>query len=102
MVKAMILVPVKDNDGRPLGRDAWQELQQRLLEFGGYTDAGRVAGAWESEGRVYHDENRQFIIALGSWRDVPRFLELAEWVRVRFRQEAVYIEIAGVPEILGG
>ncbi|ADU50188.1 hypothetical protein Tmar_0063 [Thermaerobacter marianensis DSM 12885] len=102
MVKATILVPVKDNDGRPFEWEAWQELQQRLLQFGGYTDGGLVAGAWESEGRVYQDENRQFIIALSSWRDVPRFLDLAEWVRVRFRQEAVYIEIAGIPEILAG
>ena len=102
MIKAMILVPVRDNDGRRFGRDAWRELRKRLLQFGGYTDAGLVAGAWESQGRVYQDENRQFVIALESWRDVPRFLDLAEWVRVRFRQEAVYIEIAGIPEILAG
>ncbi|HEY5476160.1 MAG TPA: hypothetical protein VIK11_05515 [Tepidiformaceae bacterium] len=38
---------------------------------------------------------------MNSWRDVAAFVALAEWAREAFRQEAIYIEIAGVPEILG-
>ena len=41
------------------------------------------------------------MVSLQSLRQVPDFLPEADWTRERFRQEAVYIEVAGVPEILG-
>lgn len=101
MIKTMFLVPTKDNDGQPFGRRDWQELEQKLLRFGGFTSGGVVEGSWEADGRVYRDRSRTYIVSLESWTQLPEWLDVVRWVRATFRQEAVYIEIAGIPEIIG-
>jgi hypothetical protein len=60
-----------------------------------------VVGAWESAGRRYRDRSRRYTLALGSWLDLPAWLDIVIWARERFRQEAIYIEVAGIPEIIG-
>lgn len=102
MIKTAILIPVRDNDGKAFGRMTWAELRSRLFSLsGGYTDAGAVSGVWEQDGKRYSDRSHRYEVAVNSWRDVAAFVALAEWAREAFRQEAIYIEIAGVPEILG-
>lgn len=100
MIKTMFLVPEKDNRGRRFPAAAWRELEERLLDFGGYSEARGVRGAWTAGDRVYRDVSRQYIVALASWTDLPRWLEVVRWAKERFEQEAIYIEVAGVPEIL--
>jgi len=101
MVKAVLLVPAADNDGQLFLDAHWWALEAKLLDFGGFTRGGDVAGAWKAQGRVFRDESRQYIVALQSWRDLPAWLVVVEWARERFRQEAMFVEVAGVPEILG-
>lgn len=103
MIKTMFLVPLKDNDGVPFSGDDWGMLEERLLTmFGGYTDGGVVRGAWTSqEGRVYRDESRCFLVALESWAQFPYWLDIVRWAREHFRQEAIYVEVAGIPSIIG-
>lgn len=103
MIKALFLVPVQDNDGHPFPRAFWAELDDRLVAaFGGFTRTPGISGAWQSGGRIYRDESSQFTLALTSWWDVPALLAIMEWVRVTTRQEALYVEIAGIPEIRSG
>ncbi|MGH2584820.1 MAG: hypothetical protein ACRDJE_07905 [Dehalococcoidia bacterium] len=102
MIKTALVVPVRDNDGRSFSPRVWRELEARLLRFGGYTIEVGVAGAWESGGRLYRDRSRRYTVALPSWFDVPAWLDVVVWARTRFRQEALYIEIAGIPEIADG
>ncbi|HEY3363976.1 MAG TPA: hypothetical protein VGK74_02835 [Symbiobacteriaceae bacterium] len=102
MIKTLLLVPIRDNDGRPFSPEDWKELEQKLLRnFGGFTDGGLVRGAWNGGDTVYRDTNRRFEVALDSWTKAPQFLDLAHWTRTHFRQAALYIEVAGIPEILG-
>ncbi|MCI0584141.1 MAG: hypothetical protein L0227_14875 [Chloroflexi bacterium] len=102
MIKAAFLVPIRDNDGRPFPRSSWIELERRLVDaFGGYSRMSAVHGAWEEHGRVYRDVSRQYVASLSSWMELPVWLDLVRWVRQAFRQEAIYIEVAGVPEIVG-
>lgn len=100
VTETVLLVPARDNDGRQFPRPLWRELEQRLLQFGGLTDTGHVRGVWQSCSRVFRDTNHQFVVSLRSWRQFPDWLAVAEWARTAFRQEAVYIKVAGVPEIL--
>jgi hypothetical protein len=44
--------------------------------------------------------SREYTLTLETWRQLPGWLQIVEAVIERFQQEAIYIEIAGVPEIL--
>ncbi|MBA2449999.1 MAG: hypothetical protein H0V51_18425 [Chloroflexi bacterium] len=101
MIGTSFLIPIRDNEGRPFLPSQWRALHQRLLvEFGGYTRVSNVQGAWEDRGRVYRDRNRQYLVSLESWTQLPAWLDLVRWARQTFRQEAIHVEVAGVPEIL--
>ena len=101
MIKTLFLVPIRDNEGRPFPRSFWRELRERLLEFGGFSMTDGVSGVWQHGGRTCQDLSRQYVVSLASWRQFPAWLDLIQWVRVTFRQEAIYIEVVGIPEILG-
>lgn len=101
MVKTMFLVPLVDNDGQPFEAEAWRELERQLMQFGGFTSGIVVEGAWEAGGRIYRDTSRTYLVALESWTQLPQWLEVIRWVREQFRQKAIYVEIAGIPEIVG-
>jgi hypothetical protein len=103
MIKTMFLVPVADNEGRPIDRDVWAELRKRCLAFGGFTRTEGLSGQWVSEsGKVFADNMVRFEIALQSWSQLSAWMDMVRWARVAFRQEALYIEVLGVPEIIGG
>jgi hypothetical protein len=99
----MFLVPVRDNDGRLFRRAAWDALEDRLeTTFGGFSQAPGIRGRWRVGNRVYRDTSRQYVVAIEAWGQLPAWLDLVEWVRVAFGQEAIYIEVAGIPEIFAG
>ncbi|MFN0144423.1 MAG: hypothetical protein ACKVP6_13425 [Mycobacterium sp.] len=101
MIKTLFLVPERDNEDRPYDRGLWRELERRLLDHTvGLTSRADVRGIWRSGDREYRDVSREFSVALESWRQLPALLDLLDWLRVQFRQEAIYLEVAGIPEIL--
>jgi hypothetical protein len=104
MIKAVMLVPVRDNDGRRFTKTEWTRLEHRLAAaFGGYSLLpGRVTGGWVHEGRLFRDQSRQYAVALNSWSQLSAWLEVVRWTRTAFRQEAMFIEVNGVPEVLHG
>lgn len=102
MIKTLVLVPLQDNEGQRFGPKEWNELEQRLIQtFGGFSGGDLIRGAWADNDAIYRDTNRRYEVALASWTKVPDFLNLVAWIRTRFRQIAIYIEIAGIPEIIG-
>lgn len=101
MIKTTFLIPVRDNEGRAFEPEAWAELDRRLLRFGGASDTGRVTGTWENDGGgVHREKSRQYQVSLQRWTDLPDWLDLIRWARHRFRQQAIYVEVAGIPEII--
>lgn len=102
MIKALLLVPLRDNERNPFSYRAFRALEDELTNLaGGVTAQGGVTGVWsDAAGRVYRDRSRQYIVALSSWRQLPEFLALVERARISLRQEAMYVEIGGIPEIL--
>ena len=101
MIKTETIIPTSDNDSVAFSRSAWRTLEGRLLEVGGGFTREPVMGGWaDSTGRVYTDRSRRYTVALESWRDLGAWLAVVEWAVVTFRQEALYIEVAGVPEII--
>ncbi|MGI8550856.1 MAG: hypothetical protein ACR2PL_08740 [Dehalococcoidia bacterium] len=98
----MVLIPVRDNEGKRFKPALFVRLETRLAQLGGFSRQDNIVGVWEHEGIVYRDRNRQYIVSLMSWLELPAWLAVILWSREAFQQEAIYIEIAGVPEILRG
>jgi hypothetical protein len=89
-----ILLPLRDNDGRPFGDDVHGRTRQELLErFGGVTAYQRAPaqGLWKSEdGEVAHDEVVIFEVMVDEverdwWR------QYRESLQARFRQDVIVI-----------
>jgi hypothetical protein len=103
VIKAIVLVPERDNDGRRFSGAHWRELELRLAQLGGFSLLpGRVTGGWMHQGRLYRDLSRQYLVVLSSWFELAPWLEVVVWARAAFRQQALYIDVAGVPEIVHG
>lgn len=100
MIKAVLLVPTRDNNGKAFKPKDWAALEDRLLQFGGVTRGPEVRGVWIDRGKTYYDKSRVYESFLSSWADFPRWLEIVRWAREHFRQEAMAIEVAGIPDII--
>lgn len=87
--KVTVLIPLKDNDGEPFDLITWSWWSDRLTELvSGFTDVGVVTGWW----RGYSDQNRSLVIIVKTLREVDAIRRLLRDARVRFRQEAMYLE----------
>jgi hypothetical protein len=100
MIKTMFLVPVRDNAGEPFPESAWFALEERLARFGGFSWRAGVTGVWSAGGQIYRDRSREYTVSLESWTQPAGWLDVVRWAGRRFRQRAMYIEVAGLPEVL--
>lgn len=88
-LKVTLFIPLRDNDGEPFELTTWNWWNDRLTALvTGFTDVGVVTGWW----RGYTDENRQVVIVVRSTEEVSAIRELLREARIRFRQEAMYLE----------
>ncbi|SMO92783.1 hypothetical protein [Melghirimyces algeriensis] len=103
MIETYILIPQADNDGNPFSVSKLKNLRNIIIEeFGGVSvEEGTISGYWKGGEKTYKDTNDKYMIALNSLTEIPKFLEIARWVRKEFQQEAVYVNIAGIAEIIG-
>lgn len=102
MIATFFLVPITDNEGAPFAPSQFREVTKLLLDaFGGFSGPTIVDGMWRGDdGRVYKDRSRRYDVALTSWRQVQNLVEIVDWVCSEFRQEAIFLSVAGVPEIV--
>ena len=101
LIRTMFLMPVRDNNGAPFSKQDWQELERRLaLKVGGFTVHTGVRGAYADDGKIYPDESREYIASISSWTALGDWLEVLRWAKGRFGQNFLYVEVAGVPELL--
>jgi len=107
-IETYILVPKyyneDENGNRKLvERSKFKKLQQLYIEnFGGLTIEEKTStGFWVNEqGKVVQDETYKYIVAIQSWTDVPKLIEIAKFVKEEWKQDAVYINIAGIPDFI--
>lgn len=102
LIKALVLIPTRYNDGNPVGRRSFAEFETRFEAIsGGFSRRDGVQGAWSHEGVRYTARSREYTVGVDSWRKVVAFLEVVDWARVEFDQMEMYVEIMGVAETLG-
>ncbi|HYR30055.1 MAG TPA: hypothetical protein VEU30_16415 [Thermoanaerobaculia bacterium] len=88
-LKVTLLIPLKDNEGEPFDLWTWSWWSGALMELvSGFTDLGVATGWW----RGFTDENRVIVVVVRSLREVDAIRSLLREARVRFRQEAMYLE----------
>lgn len=102
MIKTMFLLPEQDNSGVDWEDDKLSALETVLLDaFGGYTVDGLVHGAWRSPyGKEMRDSCIRYVVALDSIAKLSAWVDLIHDVLVDFDQQAIYVEVAGIPEII--
>src|SRR5437762_5483355 len=101
LTKAVLLIPMRDNDGRAFRHTDLARLERQLTTtIGGYTRRNRIRGGWADDGRVYRDESYEYTVGLESFRQVAPLVALVDWALVYFRQEAIYLEIANPIQIM--
>lgn len=111
MIETVVLVPVRSNEGVPYRRSFWQTLEGALVQrFGAFSRQSGVVGVWvdlpEQSDQVpnpsltYRDTSRQYVVALQSWSQLPGWLDLVNWVLAETGQKALYIKVAGIPDVL--
>lgn len=104
MFKTMFQVPETDNGGNRVLPEVFDAIETRLVEtFGAFSRRDGMQGAWQGpDGRVYRDRNTTYEVALNRWKQIAEWLAIVEDARQVTRQLALYIEIAGVPDIWDG
>src|SRR5438128_9235991 len=92
-VKALFLIPVKDNDGRDLATEIEALRAALLITFDGWSYLGLVQGAYRmASGEASFDLHQAYTVAL----DESRLDELEQILRgfkTKTLQEAIYLEI---------
>jgi hypothetical protein len=90
-----IFLPLTDNNGRKLRKDAFADTRRELIDrFGGLTAYSRspARGFWKEKGRTARDEIVVFEVMTKAlerrwWRDYRRTLEK------RFKQKEIVIRV---------
>lgn len=87
-----ILLPKRDNLGRPFARRKYAAFHARMLrKFGGWTRKGQAEGAWLSpSGRLFQEEH--WVYEIGHARRGLRFWQAEkERLKEEFEQEEIWI-----------
>lgn len=97
-----LLLPISDNEGRPIDEDAFTMVRRELTEhFGGVTAFMRApaSGLWKrSPGDIEHDDLIMVEVVTdaldrGWWHDYRRLLE------ARFKQETIHVRAVGIERL---
>lgn len=102
MFEVLILIPVTDNDGDEFVDAAFELFAEVVMaRFGDFTlHPGHAAGGWVDAGRIYRDRTRLYGIVVRSIGQGALVIEIVEFAKRHFRQEAIFIRYLGVVEIL--
>lgn len=103
LIKTRFLVPLQDNEGRLFSAEDFEAVEHRLVDAGlnGNRTPDVRQGWWRDvDGRLYFDRCNEYEVGIESWKQLGALIQVVEWARVHFRQQAMYFEAAGIPEIL--
>lgn len=104
MIKTVVLLPIDVTWSTETARAERDKVGLMLVKlFGGFTYEGTVEGSWRPPGEgntTVSDTSHRYTVTLSSWMDLRMWLDFVQQMRYRLRQEAIYIEVAGIPEII--
>jgi hypothetical protein len=89
-----ILLPVRDNDGRPVNEELLEQTREELVgRFGGLTGSPEAfLGIWIHDGTRCEEEMRRLTVDVDNTASNRKFFErLKATLRKRFEQIEIYI-----------
>lgn len=91
--KAIVLLPVRDNDGRSLAVEIALARDGFYAAFGGWTLQGTVTGAFRMpDGTASRDVCESYMVFFDEDR-LEEFLELVRMFKAATSQQAICVEI---------
>lgn len=100
LIPTVVQLPSHDNDGKRIPRRTVRSFEARLaaISGGGYNRRDAGVGFWKNpnDGHEYVDRQSEYRAGLEAIVSLRDYVDLLEWAVVAFRQEALYVEIAGV------
>ncbi len=103
LIEAVIPIPANSNASVPFTEVEWAALYARLASVAeGATRRGPHSGVWidPQTGTEYSEPVFEIEVGIESWMQIGAFVEVARWALSHFDQRAIFIKIAGVPEVL--
>jgi hypothetical protein len=92
-VKAILFLPLRDNDGRDLTAERDEVENSLFMHFDGWTGLGVVQGAYRMlDGAKAVDHHFAFAILLDESR-LPELEAIARTFKSKTTQEAIYLEV---------
>jgi hypothetical protein len=92
-VKALLFIPVQDNDGRDLTPEIDELRVELFIRFDGWSSLGYVQGAYRmADGTPSLDVSESYVVVLDESR-VPELESLLRDFKSKTLQEAIYLEI---------
>jgi hypothetical protein len=87
-----ILLPKRDNMGRPFARKHYQSFQSRMMRaYGGWTRKGQAEGAWLSPAGKLHQEEHWVYEVVHARRDARLWQAEKERLKAELEQEDIWI-----------
>jgi hypothetical protein len=107
LLECKFLIPIRRDrqlsDGKLHSLEKWKWLQQQLgKQFRGWTKApGLYQGNWinPKTGQLISDKSVMFLVAVWSEK-MPRLRQLLKQACKQFRQECIYLSMAGRVEFV--
>ena len=93
-----ILLPVRDNDGKPFGPHPFEEVSWQLSKkFGGITAHNRAPaeGRWETSGKTQHDD-MLVVEVMVTEIDRPWWTGFRKQLEATFRQNTVIVRAQSI------
>lgn len=92
-VKALVFLPLADNDGRDLTAERDEVEDALFLRFDGWTGLGVVQGAYRmADGRKAVDHHFVFAVVLDDAL-LPELEGIVRAFKAKTTQEAIYLEV---------
>lgn len=99
MLRALFLLPVRDNDGRSLAAEISEVEDRCFVEFGAWTSGGYFKGAWKMEsGERALDTTVVYILYLER-EQLDALRDILRRFKSRTTQEAILLEVTGSIEV---
>jgi hypothetical protein len=87
--KVTLLFPLYDNDGNPFPEDVWDWWRNGMTALvRGFTDLGVVEGWFKGQS----DRNRWIVVIVKTENEVDTIRKFLQSARLKFRQDAMYLE----------
>lgn len=101
MIKIEITIPLRYNDGSPIGQNTLDKIKRDLLnKFNGLSISAEIQGFWTKDNITYNDYNKIYTVIAESDTELELWLSIyKKWLEHMLDQKEIFIIISIVQQI---